>query len=176
MHVFLLSTPTSKIIVCVRGTDFVGTKEKWPYGSLEKKWLYNMLTAPTRLMWELRQWIPRVPTSRKKIFSFLFLYLYEMMDVSWAYCGNYFTIHLSQHYATHLKTSVVLCVIISQSNWRKRNHWLNLGQHFCSSTRRWPSRLRGAKNIKYIEVFKGFLWKSNEKYFSSFYINYFLTW
>lgn len=40
---------------------------------------------------------------------------------------------------------------------------------------RWAYRLRNAKSVKHTQPIKGLILESTEKYFSNFYINYFLT-
>ena len=89
----------------------------------------TMANTAVWCMWKLREWIPRVPTSRKKtFFSFLFLELYEVMD---AYCGNYFTVHVSQIIMLHaLNLYGAACQLYLTKTCWGGNHLWNIGQHF----------------------------------------------
>ena len=63
----------------------------------------------------LREQILSSHQKEKNIFFFL-LYLYEKMDVSWTYCGNYLTIYINiMLYAVYSD----VCLLFLKKTWNK---------------------------------------------------------
>ena len=78
--------------------------------SKSRKQTLRIVNSAVQYIGELRE-LSLITKEKKNFFFFLFflLYLYEMMEVSWTYCGNCFTVYVNQTitlYALNLQSDV----------------------------------------------------------------------
>ena len=99
--------------------------------------MYNMMAIVNTAIWytgKLFRELTRIFITRRIFFSFFFSSFYwicEMMDASWTFCGNHFTVYVNQTimlYALNLYSDVCQLFLnkIGEGSWlEKKKCWLN---------------------------------------------------